>query len=107
VEGSFAALHRTPEAEREDFVAITLTDDLPVPEAQRRLAEVFPRIIAFGYAEQARPAGPVALPGKAARAVKPIELFARFHAAMREAPLPEAARPVLAEAILSAEAAEA
>jgi exonuclease SbcD len=107
VEGSFAALHRTPEAEREDFVAITLTDGLPVPEAQRRLAEVFPRIIAFGYAEQARPAGPVALPGKAARAVKPIELFARFHAAMREAPLPDAARPVLAEAILSAEAAEA
>ena len=73
-----------------------------MPEAQRRLAEIFPRIIGFGYAAQDRPAGPVAGPGGAARAVQPIELFAGFHAAMRGAPLPEAARPVLAEAITAA-----
>jgi exonuclease SbcD len=107
VEGSFATLREAPEAGREDFVAITLTDPRAVPEAQRRLAEIFPRIIGFAYAEQDRPTGPVAGLGGAARAVKPIELFANFHATMRGAPLPDAARPVLAEAITAAEAAEA
>ena len=104
VEGSFAALRAAGSG---DFVAITLTDPAPIPEAQRILAEVFPRIIGFGYAALPGPSGPIPAPGGAARAARPIELFAQFHQAMRGAPLPEAARPVLAEAITAAEAAEA
>lgn len=104
--GSFAELQAAPASGREDFLAITLTDPRPVPEAQRRLAEIFPRIIAFGYAAQpAAGAPPIAT--RAARAMRPIALFAEFHVAMRDAPLPAAAGPVLAEAITAAEAAEA
>ncbi|MDN3566711.1 exonuclease SbcCD subunit D [Paeniroseomonas aquatica] len=107
VSGSFAELREAPAAGRDDFVVLTLTDPRPVPEAQRRLAEVFPHIIGFGYAGQERSAGPLSGPGVRARAIRPIELFAEFHAAMRDTPLPPEARPVLAEAIAAAEAAEA
>ena len=41
-----------------------------------------------------------------ARTMRPIELFAHFHATMGGAPLPEAARPVLAAAIAAAEQTE-
>ncbi|MFZ4407599.1 MAG: exonuclease SbcCD subunit D [Paracraurococcus sp.] len=104
--GSFAALQRATEA-TDDFVAITLTDALPIADAQRQLAEHYPRIIGFGYAEQPRPARAVTVAGQAARALQPMALFAEFHAAMRDTPLPEAARPVLAAAIAAAERAEA
>jgi exonuclease SbcD len=107
VAGSFAALREAPAAGREDFLAFTLTDARPVPEAQRRLAEIFPRIIGFGYAGQAPAEGLAVQPVRGARAMRPVELFAEFHAGMRGAPLPASARPVLAEAIAAAEAAEA
>jgi DNA repair protein SbcD/Mre11 len=106
VRGSFAELRRACEG-REDFVAITLTDPQPIPDAQRQLAEIFPRIIGFAYAEQPRPSGPIIVAGRAVRALKPIDLFAEFHAAMRGAALPEAARPVVVDAITVAEAADA
>jgi DNA repair protein SbcD/Mre11 len=107
--GSFAALRAAPEEGRGDFVAITLTDPIPVPEAQRRLAEIFPHIVGLRYAAEAD--GPGAAPtgadgGDAAaarRALRPLDLFAAFHAAQRGAPLPEAARPLVAEAIAAAE----
>jgi len=104
--GSFAALQRATEA-TDDFVAITMTDVLPIADAQRQLAERYPRIIGFGYAEQPRPARALAVAGQAARALQPMALFGEFHTAMRDAPLPEAARPVLAAAITVAERAEA
>ena len=62
---------------------ITLTDPRPVPEAQRRLAEVFPRIIGFGYAGQERSAGPLSGPGVRARAHpadRPLRRVPRRHA---------------------------
>ncbi len=104
--GNFAALHRAAEAV-EDFVVVTLTDALPIADAQRQLAERYPRIIGFGYEEQPRPARAVAVAGQAARALQPMALFAEFHAAQRGTPLPEAARPVLTAAIAAAEQAEA
>ncbi|MFC7472852.1 exonuclease SbcCD subunit D [Dankookia sp. GCM10030260] len=104
--GEFAALRAAAEA-RDDFVAITLTDAQPIPDAQRALADLYPRIIGFGYAEQPRPAGPVVVPGGTARALKPLDLFGEFHAAMRGAPLPEEARAVVVAAIAEAEAATA
>lgn len=102
VEGSFAGLLQTT-AGADDFVALTLTDPRPIIDAQRRLAAVFPRIIGFGYAAAAVPAGPVVVPGAAARSRAPIDLFAEFHAAVRGAPLPPGARAVVAEAIALAE----
>jgi len=102
--GSFAELRAAGRCE--DFVALTLTDPDPIPDAQRALSAVYERIVSFGYAEPPRPAGAVAADA-AARALRPLELFAQFHEAMRGAPLPEAALPALTEAIAAAEQAEA
>jgi exonuclease SbcD len=104
--GDFASL-RAAEEGRDDFVAITLTDPQPIPDAQRILAERYPRIIAFGYAEQVRPAGHAGAPGAAVRAKRPLDLFADFHQAMRNAPLPEAGCAVVAAAIAEVERASA
>ena len=104
--GEFAAL-RAATAGRDDFVAITLTDPQPIPDAQRVLAELYPRIIGFGYAEQPRPTGPIVVPGGAARALKPFDLFGEFHMAMRGAPLPAEAHAVVTAAIAEAQAATA
>ncbi|TDH63236.1 exonuclease SbcCD subunit D [Dankookia rubra] len=102
--GEFAALRAATEG-RDDFVAITLTDAQPIPDAQRALAELYPRIIGFGYAEQPRQPGPLVAPDGAARALRPFDLFGEFHAAMRGAPLPAEAHAVVAAAIAEAEAA--
>ncbi len=91
-----------------DYVSLDLTDPLPVPEAQRRLAELYPRIIGLRWVAEAMPAGPVVAPDAAARAASPLDQFQAFHAAMRQgAPLPAAARPVVISAISAATQAEA
>jgi exonuclease SbcD len=102
--GDFASL-RAAEEGRDDFVAITLTDPQPIPDAQRALAERYPRIIAFGYAETMRPSGSTGISGAAARAMRPLDLFADFHQAMRNAALPDEARAVVTAAIGAAEQA--
>ncbi len=107
LEGSFAALRAAPQAGRGDFVAITLTDPTPVPEAQRHLAELYPRIVSLRYAATQHCHEASSPPRRDRRAVRPLELFAAFHAAMRGAPLPDAARGVVAAAIGAAEAAQA
>ncbi|MBL6458358.1 exonuclease SbcCD subunit D [Belnapia sp. T6] len=103
--GSFAALRETEGPAREDYVALVLTDPTPVPEAQRRLAEIFPRIVGLRYAAERAGSGAFAPAGAAARVARPLDLFGRFHAEMRGAPLPGEARPVLIAAIEAAEAA--
>lgn len=108
VAGSFAELRAAPEEGRGDLVAITLTDALPVPEAQRRLGEVFPHIVSLRYAaEPALPGDPSGGGGGGAarRALRPLELFEAFHAASRGVPMPPAARPLVEEAIAAAEEA--
>jgi exonuclease SbcD len=105
VRGSFAALRATVAAERADYVALELTDPRPVPEAQRLLSEVFPRIVGLRYVAEAAAPERLVVPGAAARATRPIDLFAGFHRAMREdAPLSPAAREVVVAAITAAEA---
>ena len=105
VVGRFDDLRDHPPEGHEDFVSVVLTDPAPVPEAQRRLAEVFPRIVALRYgAPRAAIAGPVTAAAEA-RAARPLDLFGRFHAAVRGTPLPEEARPVLIAAVEAAESA--
>ena len=103
--GSFAELRQGPVVE--DFVIVTLTDALPVADAQRQLAERYPHIIGFSYEAPPRPPRAVTVADHAARALQPLALFAEFHAAQRGTPPPEAARPVLAAAIAAAEQAPA
>jgi exonuclease SbcD len=103
--GSFAALRETEGQAREDYVALILTDPAPIPEAQRRLAEIFPRIVGLRYATERAGTGQFATAGAAARIARPLDLFGRFHAELRGAPLPEEARPALIAAIEAAEAA--
>jgi exonuclease SbcD len=101
--GRFAELHAAPEAGRRDLLAILLTDEQPVPEAQRRLGEVFPHIVSLRYA--ATPAMPAPLApggGGARRAMRPLDLFAGFHEQQRGAPLPDAAREMVSAAIAAA-----
>lgn len=107
LEASFAELRAAPEAGRDDYLAIMLTDPQPVAEAQRRLAEVFPHIVSFRNGGAAMRDGPRAPSGATARKAGPLELFAAFHAAMRDAPLPDAARPAIVDAVAAAEAAVA
>lgn len=105
--GAFATLLRSPPEGRLDFVAVRLTDATPVPDAQRRLAAVFPHLVGIDYvaAERAASAG-VAAASAAVRAARPFELFAAFHAAMRDgATLSDAEGAVVASAIANAEAA--
>lgn len=103
VRGRFRELLQAPQEGREDFVALTLTDERPVPEAQRQIAEVFPRIIQLRWQAEQRATPVVVAPDAAqARATRPLDLFAAFHQAMRGAPLPEDARAVAAEAITAA-----
>lgn len=102
--GRFADLRAAPEAGRRDLVAVTLTDPVPVPEAQRRLAEVFPHIVSLRYA--AEPATPAPLPGgggAARRAMRPLDLFAGFHEQQRGTALPDVAREMVIAAIAAAE----
>lgn len=107
--GRFAALRDSPAAEgREDWLEITLTDELPVFEAQRRLAEVYPHILAFGYArhEALDRAEGVAAPARPETA-EPLALLEAFWRELRgDAPLPEAAAPIARAAIAAARATE-
>lgn len=104
VTGRFAELRAAPEEGRGDLVAITLTDATPVPEAQRRLAEVFPHIVGLRYAAEPTAPGSAASPdGATRRAMRPLDLFADFHAQQRGAPLPEAALSLVVQAIEAAE----
>ena len=106
LKGAFAALRDAPAEGREDFLSIMLTDPVPVPDAQRRLAEVYPRIVGLRHAGMAAAAGAIAMPGAAARAATPLDLFTRFHQAVRGRDLPEEAAPILRAAVAAAEAAE-
>jgi DNA repair protein SbcD/Mre11 len=107
VEGGFAELLAAPPDGREDYVALALTDPQPIPDAQRRLAEIFPRIVSLRWVAEAPIASTVAAPDAAARALRPLDLFEAFHQAMRNKPLPLSARPVVTAAIAVAEQAEA
>ena len=89
-------------ASSEDYLALELTDPLPIAEAQRRLAERYPRIIGLRWVAETLPASATSLPA-AARAASPLDQFEAFHQAMRNAPLPAAARPVVIAAITAAE----
>ncbi|SDB34686.1 exonuclease SbcCD subunit D [Belnapia rosea] len=103
--GRFATLRETEGPAREDYVALVLTDPTPVPEAQRRLAEIFPRIVGLRYAAERTGTGSLGGASAAERVARPLDLFGRFHAELRGTPLPEAARPVLVAAIEAAEIA--
>jgi exonuclease SbcD len=104
--GSFLDLRDNPPAEggREDWLEVTLTDPLPVFEAQRRLAEVYPHILSFGYARHegldaaaAQDAPPAAPRPETA---EPLALLDAFWREMRGgAALPEAAEPIARAAI--------
>ena len=101
--GGFEALLRDapPAEEREDWLEITLTDPKPIHEAQRRLAEVYPHILGFGYARP-EPPDPSAAPAAAPRpeSAEPLALLDAFWREMRGgAPLPEEATPVARAAI--------
>lgn len=108
--GSFAALRDAPAAEgRDDWLEVTLTDPLPVFEAQRRLAEVYPNILAFGYArhEALDQAGGGTAAAPRPENAEPLALLDAFWRELREdAPLPEAAAIVARAAIESAREAE-
>ena len=91
----------------QDYVSLELTDRLPVPEAQRRLAEVYPRIIGLRWVAEAALPASLGAPDAATRAASPLDQFAAFHTAMRGAPLPAEARPVVVAAIEAAQRAEA
>jgi exonuclease SbcD len=106
LEGRFATLRDTPDGAPGDFLSIVLTDPVPVPNAQRLLAETFPRIVGLRHAGLAPAAGAIATPGATARAATPLDLFERFHAAMRNTALPQEASPILRAAIAAAEAGE-
>ncbi len=106
IEGSFAALRDAPPEGRGDWLSIVLTDPVPVPEAQRRLAEVYPRMVGLRHAALAAPGGAIATPAATARAATPLDLFIAFHQAVRGRELPEAAAPVLHAAIAASHAAD-
>jgi exonuclease SbcD len=102
LEGSFAALRDAPPDGRGDWLSIVLTDPVPVPEAQRRLSEVYPRMVGLRHAAVAAPGGAIVTPAATARAATPLDLFTTFHRAVRGRDLPEAAEPVLHAAIAAA-----
>lgn len=101
--GSFEELRASPLEAGEDFVALELTDPAPVPEAQRRLGAIFPRIVGLSYVALAPRVAAVVAPG-AARATAPLALFEAFFEAQRGTALSDAAREVVTEAIAAAEA---
>jgi exonuclease SbcD len=89
-------------ATSQDYLSLELTDLLPIAEAQRRLAERYPRIIGLRWVAEALPPSATALTA-AARAASPLDQFEAFHQAMRNAPLPPEARPVVIAALTAAE----
>ncbi len=99
--GDFASLLA---ASSQDYLALELTDALPIAEAQRRLAERYPRIIGLRWVAEALPASAATL-SAAGRAASPLQQFEAFHQAMRHAPLPPEARPVVIAALTAALAA--
>jgi exonuclease SbcD len=102
--GRFDDLLATPTAQRDDFVALELTDPAPVPEAQRRLGEVFPRIVGLSYLALAAPVSTTSASPEARRSASPLDLFAAFFEAQRGAPLSDTAKDVAVQAIAAAEA---
>jgi exonuclease SbcD len=109
IRGGFEELRTSPPAEgREDWLEITLTDPLPVFEAQRRLAEIYPNILGFAYARHEgldQPGGP-AEPALRPENAEPLALLDAFWREMRSTPLPAEAEPVAKAAIDLARAAE-
>ena len=104
--GSFAELLAAPAAGREDWLEVTLTDALPVFEAQRRLAELYPHVLALAYARHER-LDEADLPApQRPQATEPLGLFGEFWREMRGEALPEPALPVAKSAISLAAAAE-
>lgn len=106
IEGTFAELRDTPADGRGDWLSIILTDPVPVPEAQRRLAEVYPRIVGLRHAAVASPGGTIPTLAASRRTATPHDLFTAFHQTVRARELPEAAVPVLHAAITAADAVE-
>jgi DNA repair protein SbcD/Mre11 len=97
-----------PAGGRGDWVEVTLTDPRPVFEAQRRLAEVYPHILGFGYARHEALDAAEGAPAPALRPenAEPLALLGEFWREMRGEALPEAAEPVARAAIDLARAAE-
>ena len=89
-------------ATSQDYVALELTDPLPIAEAQRRLAQNYPRIINLRWVGESLPAAPTGL-SAAARSLSPLAQFEAFYQAMRNAPMPPEARPVVIAALGAAE----
>jgi len=106
LEGRFADLRDAPAEGRGDWLSILLTDPVPVPDAQRLLAEHYPRIVGLRHATLPLSGAAIAAPGADAPAATPLDLFTRFHQALRGAPPPAEATPILHAAITAAEAAE-
>ena len=105
--GTFdALLQHPPEEGREDWLEITLTDALPIFEAQRRLAEVYPHILAFGYARHERLDDATASAAPRPGGAEPLALLDAFWREMRGEALPEAAGAVARAAIEQARAME-
>lgn len=108
IRGAFADLLANPPTEgREDWLEVTLTDPLPVFEAQRRLSEVYPHILGFSYARhEALASAGAPMAALQPENAEPLALLAEFWREMRGEALPEAAEPVARAAISLARAAE-
>ncbi len=105
--GTLEDLLRDPPAEgRRDWLQVTLTDPGPVWDPMARLREVWPGVIELDFERHRYLAEPGALPCRP-RGGEPLDLLAAFHAELRGADLPEAARPVALKAIARAAAQEA
>ncbi|HYZ31602.1 MAG TPA: exonuclease SbcCD subunit D [Crenalkalicoccus sp.] len=107
IEGSFEQLMQgSPRVAPEDWLSVTLTDRLPVFEAQRRLAERYPHVLELAYASHAALDAPRAAAAQPDR-VEPLDLLGAFWAELQGGPLPEPARAVARDAVGRALAAQA
>ncbi|MBV1799814.1 exonuclease SbcCD subunit D [Siccirubricoccus sp. G192] len=95
--GSFAELLAAPPST--DWLEVTLTDPLPIFEAQRRLAERHPHILGFGYGRHEGLDLMLAPAAHRPETAEPLTLLGEFWREMRGEALPEAALPVARAAI--------
>jgi exonuclease SbcD len=84
----------------DDFVKAVLTDEIPIIEAMKRLRTVFPNACSLAYSRNERAPETKAARADEIRGIEPMQLVSTFVDHVRDEPMTEAERIIIAEAIV-------
>ena len=87
------------QADPDDYLHVTLTDEEPVIDALAKLRAVYPNVMSLAYESAGRPAAPTAAQDAEVGTLDPLDLFERFYEDRTGAKLDDASRRIVEEAL--------